>query len=181
MSLILAHHTPKGAVVVSDTQWHGDPAGMAHFAPKIHRVGEWIVGFVGSRMPAQLVLRALTHASGNLDAPEPALLAAFKDVVPLCGPTEPHNFPSTGCDVVIVSKDGIVCMDAHGTIRYGGEFLALGCGEQYAQGWWDRYQQADAYAAVDHDEVEMTRCMGAAKHHFPGIGGETTVLRLAWE
>lgn len=171
MSLILAHHTPKGAVVVADTQWHGDPAGMAHFAPKIHRVNDWIVGFVGARMPAQLILDELCVAGPN---PVTALRAAFKEIVLSCGPTEPHNFPSTGCDVVIVSKDGIVCMDAHGTIRYGDGFLALGCGDQYAQGWWDNH---DGFAPPGE---AMVRLMAGAKHHFPGIGGETTVLRLAW-
>lgn len=175
MSLILARHTPKGAVVVSDTQWHGDPAGMAQFAPKIHRVGEWIVGFVGARMPAQLIMDELFVAGPN---PATALRSAFKAVVPLCGPTEPHNFPSTGCDVVIVSKDGIVCMDAHGTIRDGGEFLALGCGEQFAQGWYEAVM-ADVPQAAGNVSI-LKHCLDRAKHHFPGIGGETTVMRLEW-
>ena len=176
MSLILAHHDPKmkRAVVVSDTQWHGDPAGMAHFAPKIHRVNEWIVGFVGARMPAQLILdKMVTYAD-----PATVLRSAFKEVVPLCGPTEPHNFPSTGTDVVIVSKDGIVCMDAHGTIRDGGEFLALGCGEQFAQGWYEAVM-ADVPGAAGNISI-LKHCMERAKHHFPGIGGDTTVLRLEW-
>jgi len=171
MSLILAHHTPKGAVVVADTQWQGDPAGMAHFAPKIHLVKDWIVGFVGSRMPAQLILRALPM---SIYGPENALLSAFKDVVPLCGPTEPRNFPSTGCDVMVVDARGIVCMDMNGVIRNGSGFMAMGCGEQYAQGWWDAHDDNLP------PEVTMVQLMTEAKHHFPGIGGETTVLRMSW-
>lgn len=142
---------------------------MAHFSPKIHRIKDWIVGFVGAKMPAQLFLRALPL---SIYGPENALISAFKDVVPLCGPTEPHNFPSTGTDVVIVSDRGIVCMDTNGTIRDGGEFLALGCGEQYAQGWWDAHDDNGPA------EVAMIQLMTEAKHNFPGIGGETTVMRL---
>ena len=181
MSLILAHHTPKGAVVVADSQISYGEGVAAGFAPKIHMIGSgnymWIVGFTGSTVSAAWMLPELRRAAANLDQPESALLAAHEKVLPRCGPCATGEFPRTGVTTVLVSREGIAVLDGCGFIKTDRHdvFVAAGCVEEYANGWWDAH---DGNAVP---EVEMVRMMIEAKHRFPGIGGETTVLRLAFE
>lgn len=180
MSLILAHWTIKGAVVVADTQLSNGVGGMAGYAKKIHMIGEgpdaWIVGFTGSTVSATWMLRELRILKGS--PPVGALERAFEVVLPRCGGHATGEFPRTGVETLLVSRHGILVLDGTGFIRpdVHGPFVAMGCGEEYATGWYDAVA-ADAPGAEGLPAV-LKHCMSDAMRRYPGIGGETTVLRL---
>jgi ATP-dependent protease HslVU (ClpYQ) peptidase subunit len=178
VSIVVAIHTPEGFGMASDSQVSGGPYDPKFNTTKIHEIGGFFVGIVGNHPSIHHMVAALRR---HLCEPQAhaavvdLLRAAHVDVVAETGGSTPGEYPKSGCTVLLVDRNGILEMDACGSVDRHESFWATGAGQPYALA---TVRTLDNYVGRGRMTLRdrLTEAVTTACHYLPSCGGPVQAL-----
>lgn len=174
MSVVVGILTEERAVVASDSLFSGDGC-VSHHAPKVWKIGDYLIGIAGYTTLIQRMLPELQRGlTGDAD-PADVMRAAWDVCAAAVGPST-DRYPSLGMEVLLIGRGRLLVLEQDRSVVEHAErgHAAIGTGGQLAYG---------ALAALkDMPEIaaKAVFVVGIVAKHAATVGGPVQMLTTDW-